>query len=1246
MLKKKLFAFVTTCCLLAGMLPVNALAVQETESVIAESDSLLQTEETRMPAEDEPETEMTAETVTEPETESEEPVLIEAGENFNAYIKGYEDEYSLDFFVPLRGTLLMEAAVTTDDPGSVRYQWCEQDMTRIEGATGPAYRSPAITGKRAYICEVSDTHGNYAQLYFSIYVKTDLKAYIADGTGQTGRKDITVKPGQDLTLSVTATSLYPEKITYQWYYEDQKTFDRINCENGDKATYVLNSIDQSRIYYCEVSDGYGGKTSVGYDITVRSDLDAYVKGTKDREAKIGVKAHESVLLEVDVVGSALDGLTYLWYRDDGENRTQIDGAQDSSYEVKDVTKRCVYECHVFDRYGTGTRVDFTVYPDRSADAALLELGRDMTAVIPADSGEVYFRFVSPDSRDFTFQSFAETGDPKVYLYDEQLNQLAGADNNADGRNFALTYNLTVDEVYYFKVMGADTGKAVSFPVRLDLKSTPIKSGQSLTVPAGKDYMGPVYRFIPEEDGEYTLWSTSKNTSSAYWYYCYLYAADNIRSAVASSDTVSDGSNFKLKASLKKGVTYYYQVWAWKDGDLCSVPVKLTNNTLHAYVAGTKQTYTYLTVKPGSSVTMKVSVEAADTNGIKYQWVTYDIDTNQKKNISGATKASYTLKSANKTQDYGCVVTDKDGDRREVRFNLIIDNGLAAYVSGKDYNEETVYVSAGSKAALKVDVVANNKNGLTYQWENGNGDPISNATGASYTTGKINRNTSYSCTIIDRYGNYASVTFDIVVNNNLTAYVSGTKKDVVEIETAYGSTLDLKVDVSAKDKSGLSYVWQGSKWFYDASLDEWYSDPIQLSATGNTYQAKDIRKKCSYWCAVTDKYGNTRSVWFNITVDPGYHLYIAGTKKTEQKQMVSLGASFPMKVETDAADMTGLTYTWTKAYINEAGAWESFRADPAGNGKDSFTTEPIARNTRYICALKDKNGNSREVHFDFIVDDHFTMTSSGTKLERETVYCLPNGTITLAVDVSADDKDAIVYNWYRDEGERTYSLGLDNEQLPKTTLRNRKLNSTYYCEATNKYGTTKRVVFDLVISSAATVFSDVNDLSSYYYRPVQWAVNNSITNGYGGKNRFSPNATCTREQMVTFLWRMMGSPEPTSYKTFTDVKSSDWYYKPISWAAEKKITTGLNDGTGRFGVGQNCTREQCVTFLYRAAGSPKVTGSNSFKDMAKGAYYVDAVTWAVNKGITTGLNDGTGRFGVRQNCSRAMIVTFLYRYKNL
>ena len=174
--------------------------------------------------------------------------------------------------------------------------------------------------------------------------------------------------------------------------------------------------------------------------------------------------------------------------------------------------------------------------------------------------------------------------------------------------------------------------------------------------------------------------------------------------------------------------------------------------------------------------------------------------------------------------------------------------------------------------------------------------------------------------------------------------------------------------------------------------------------------------------------------------------------------------------------------------------------------------------------------------------------------------------------------------------------------------------------------------------AASPFSDV-PADAYYYDAVLWAVENNITTGTGN-GKFSPLMNCTRSQVVTFLWRAAGSPEPTATEmNFTDVPADAYYYDAVLWAVEKNITTGT--GNGKFSPLMDCSRAQIVTFLWRSQGSPAVSGvENPFKDVPAGQYYTDAVLWAVKEGITTGT--AADKFSPDMICTRSQIVTFLYR----
>ena len=175
------------------------------------------------------------------------------------------------------------------------------------------------------------------------------------------------------------------------------------------------------------------------------------------------------------------------------------------------------------------------------------------------------------------------------------------------------------------------------------------------------------------------------------------------------------------------------------------------------------------------------------------------------------------------------------------------------------------------------------------------------------------------------------------------------------------------------------------------------------------------------------------------------------------------------------------------------------------------------------------------------------------------------------------------------------------------------------------------------NSMLNFFVDV-PADAYYYDAVLWAAENGITGGTDAVH-FSPNATCTRAQAVTFLWRAAGCPAPeSSTMPFTDVAEGSYYHDAVLWAVENGITKGTSDTT--FTPNAKCTRAQIVTFLWRSQKSPASGSVNPFTDVAADAYYAGAVLWAVENGITAGTTAAT--FSPNNDCTRAQIVTFLYR----
>ena len=242
----------------------------------------------------------------------------------------------------------------------------------------------------------------------------------------------------------------------------------------------------------------------------------------------------------------------------------------------------------------------------------------------------------------------------------------------------------------------------------------------------------------------------------------------------------------------------------------------------------------------------------------------------------------------------------------------------------------------------------------------------------------------------------------------------------------------------------------------------------------------------------------------------------------------------------------------------------------------------------------------------------------------------NGTITVSPK-SASKGDTVTITVKPDKGYELDTLKVLDKDGDKVKLTEK--NGKYTFKMPSGKVTVKG---SFVEEAPVQIFKDV-PVDAYYYEAVKWAAEKGITGGVGN-GLFAPNQPCTRAQIVTFLWRAAGSPDPKNMSSFADVPADAFYAKAVAWAVENGITGGTGDG--KFSPDATCTRAQSVTFLYRAAGSPAVSGSAEFGDVATNAYYADAVAWAAKNGITGGI--GGGLFGSDNDCTRAQIVTFLYR----
>ena len=242
----------------------------------------------------------------------------------------------------------------------------------------------------------------------------------------------------------------------------------------------------------------------------------------------------------------------------------------------------------------------------------------------------------------------------------------------------------------------------------------------------------------------------------------------------------------------------------------------------------------------------------------------------------------------------------------------------------------------------------------------------------------------------------------------------------------------------------------------------------------------------------------------------------------------------------------------------------------------------------------------------------------------------NGSITASAK-SASKGDAVTLTVTPDKGYALDALTVLDQDGKEVKLTEKDGKYTFTMPA-------GKVTVKGSFAKLAPTFSDV-PADAWYAEAVKWAAEKEITGGIGG-GLFGPNEPCTRAQIVTFLWRAASSPEPKAASSFADVTAGSYYAKAVAWAVENGITTGV--GGSSFAPDLPCDRAQAVTFLFRAL-SAKAAGKAEFSDVPAGSYYADAVAWAAANGVTTGV--GGDKFAPTDGCTRAQIVTFLYRAYN-
>lgn len=410
------------------------------------------------------------------------------------------------------------------------------------------------------------------------------------------------------------------------------------------------------------------------------------------------------------------------------------------------------------------------------------------------------------------------------------------------------------------------------------------------------------------------------------------------------------------------------------------------------------------------------------------------------------------------------------------------------------------------------------------------------------------------------------------------------------------------------------------YFFDSSFS---ADGVKVYSW--TYMSsqpsfEDTAKNNKVTCTVKEHQGaSADGKTYTFTIQyPEISIQVLGVTLDKQTMSLTVGSTGTLTATIDPTDAANQNLTWTSD--NEEVATVSdgvVTAVAAGTANITVTTAEGSKTA--TCAVT--------------VTRRSSSSSSNPTYPITTPSKTENGSVTVTPK-SAKRGSIVTITVTPDAGYVLDKLTVTDKDGKELSLTKKSDTEYTFVMPAGKVEITPSFVKQA--EEPSRFFVDVKT-GDYFYDAVLWAVEKGITNGTSAET-FSPEAPCTRAQIVTFLWRAAGSPVVNYAMDLSDVAGDAYYAEAVRWALSEGITTGTSDQT--FSPDAVCTRAQAVTFLWRAAGSPAVSGESAFEDVGADAYYARAVAWAAQNGVTNGISQAL--FGTGSDCTRAQIVTFLYR----
>ena len=591
-----------------------------------------------------------------------------------------------------------------------------------------------------------------------------------------------------------------------------------------------------------------------------------------------------------------------------------------------------------------------------------------------------------------------------------------------------------------------------------------------------------------------------------------------------------------------------------------------------------------------------------------------------------------------------------------KYIYVSNSGAAASVKAKtgSCNYAFVVTNGGTVDSSKTGLAAVSKAGYSVTWTSSNGTRVAAPETATLISGE-----TYTAAWTLANGN-VEITYDPNIPG-------GNDKNVVRVAVKNSAT-----DVARELFSRTGYTFTGWNTKADGTgtayktgdtikadtmtlYAQWTLDKPTISGTttavyGNevTLTAKTAVTGASYqWCkdgaAIAGK--TTDSLTLTNVADSGaYTVKItvgSDTARSEPTTVTITKATPDIKISADQTSLTGSgTVKLTVSGVPAEGKVEvtcnnGITVTKNEGGTFSAALPNESKTYTFTASYTGaENGNYSDKDAKCTVTVTRRSSGSGSNYAVSAPSSVKNGTVTVSPK-SASKGSTVTVTVKPDSGYVLETLTVVDQNGSKIKLTDKGDGKYTFTMPSGKVEVKAAFMED---NSVLNFFYDVpND--AYYYEAVKWAVDKGITGGVGD-NLFGAEQPCTRSQIVTFLWRAAGSPEPKSASSFADVSADSYYAKAVAWAVENGITTGT--GADKFSPDAVCTRAQAVTFLARALNG-KAAGGAEFTDVPADSYFADAVAWALSNGVTGGIGDGL--FGADNDCTRAQIVTFLFRAYN-